>query len=78
MRDGVWKLVVQHPKANPGTFDNGVAQLFKLDSDPSEKTDLAFRESKRAVKMSKQLKAWYAETQMTATKQPGGWLAKKQ
>ena len=77
MRDGVWKLVVQHPKAKPGTFDNGVVQLFNLDTDPSEKTDLAFRESKRAVKMSKQLKAWYADTQMTATKQPGGWLATK-
>lgn len=77
MRDGVWKLVVQHPKAKPGTFENERVELFRLDRDPSEKTDLSKRQPERAAKMLKRLKAWYANTQETSTKQPGGWLAKE-
>ncbi|MAB91070.1 MAG: hypothetical protein CMJ90_16685, partial [Planctomycetes bacterium] len=74
LRDGPWKLVVQHPKAKPGTFANEQVELFRLDKDISEKTNLAATEPKRAAAMLKQLKAWYAETQETATYQPGGWL----
>ncbi len=77
MRDGAWKLVVQHPKARPGTFENERLELFRLDLDPSEKTDLAGREPERAAKMLQQLKQWYAHTQKSAPKQPGGW-GKKQ
>ena len=75
MRDGVWKLVVQHPKAKPGTFGNKKVELYRLDRDPSEKMDLAKRQPDLAAKMHKKLKEWYANTQATATKQPGGWLA---
>ena len=77
MRDGVWKLVVQHPKAKPGTFENERVELFRLDRDPSEKTDLSKRQPERAAKMLKRLKTWFADTRMTATKQSGGWLAKE-
>jgi len=75
MRDGVWKLIVQHPKAKPGTFANERVQLYRLDHDPSEKTDLAQREPEKAASMLTRLKKWYADTQATATKQPGGWLS---
>ena len=75
MRDGVWKLVVQHPKAKPGTFENEKAELYRLDRDPSEKTNLARRQPERVATMLESLKAWYADTQDTATKQAGGWLA---
>ena len=77
MRDGDWKLVVQHPKAKPGTFDNEQVALYRLDRDPSEKTNVANQNSEQAGKMLKRLKAWYADTQKTATPQPGGWLAKE-
>jgi arylsulfatase A len=76
LRDGPWKLVVQHPRAKPGTFANERVELFRLDKDISEKTNLAAEEPKRAAAMLKQLKAWYAETQETATYQPGGWIRK--
>ena len=74
MRDGPWKLVVHHPKARKGSFDNEQVELYRLDRDPSEKTDLAAEEADRAAAMLTQLKAWYADTQRTATPQPGGWL----
>ena len=73
MRKGHWKLVVQHPGANPGTFENERIELFDLARDPSEKKDLAKREPMRAKAMLRRLKAWYADTQKTATSQPGGW-----
>ena len=75
MRDGEWKLVVQHPKATPGTFENEKVELYHLANDPSEETDLAKEQPEKAAAMLKQLKAWYQETQDTATPQPGGWLA---
>ncbi len=76
LRDGPWKLVVQHPKAKPGTFANEQVELFRLDKDVSEKTNLAATEPNRAAAMLKQLKAWYADTQETASPQPGGWIRK--
>ena len=78
LRDGPWKLVVQHPRARPGTFANEQVELFRLDKDISEKTNLADTEPKRAAAMLKQLRAWYAETQKTATYQPGGWVPRPQ
>lgn len=41
MRDGVWKLIVQHPNAKEGTFENETIELYRLDSDLSEANDLA-------------------------------------
>jgi arylsulfatase A-like enzyme len=77
MRDGPWKLVVNHPKAKPGTFDNERVELYNLESDPLESTNLADKHPEQTAKMLKQLKAWYADTQKTATRQPGGWLKEK-
>jgi len=74
MRDGPWKLVVNHPKAKPGTFNNEQVELYRLDRDPSETNDLAQSEPEQADIMLTRLKAWYADTQRTATPQPGGWL----
>ncbi|WP_182866621.1 sulfatase-like hydrolase/transferase [Rhodopirellula sp. JC639] len=73
MREGPWKLVVRHPKAAPGSFDNETVALYRLDHDPAEQTDLSARHAERASAMLKRLKAWYADTQRTATEQPGGW-----
>jgi arylsulfatase A-like enzyme len=73
MRDGPWKLVVNHPKARKGSFENEQVELYRLDQDPSEKTDLAAAEPEQAAAMLARLKAWYADTQRTATPQPGGW-----
>jgi arylsulfatase A len=76
MRDGHWKLKVLHPRAKPGTFENEKVELYNLARDPSEKTDLAKEYPARAKTMLSNLKAWFAETQKTATKQAGGWLEK--
>ncbi len=73
MRDGDWKLVVNHPKATPGSFENEKVELYRLDQDPSEKTNLALREPTQTQSMLSRLKAWYAETQSTAAPQIGGW-----
>ncbi len=73
MREGSWKLVVNHPKAKPGSFDNEQVELYHLDRDPSETTDLAASEPERTNSMLAQLKAWYAETRRSAPVQPGGW-----
>jgi len=75
MREGPWKLVVQHPRAKPGTFENEKVELYRLDRDPGEKQNLSKEQPQQAAKMLKQLKAWYQETQSTATPQPGGWLS---
>ncbi len=76
VREGPWKLVVQHPKAKPGTFENEAIELFNLANDEGEKTNLADQQGELAATMLKQLKAWYADTQQTASPQPGGWLLK--
>jgi arylsulfatase A len=73
MRDGPWKLVVNHPKARKGSFENEQVELYRLDQDPSEKNDLAANETELAAAMLARLKAWYADTQRTATPQSGGW-----
>lgn len=74
MRDGPWKLVAQHPGAKEGTFENQTVELYRLDRDLGEKTDLATRQPKIREKMRKQLNAWIEDTQQTATPQAGGWL----
>lgn len=76
MREDVWKLVVQHPNAKPGTFENEQIELYRLDRDPSENSNLASQNAEQAAKMLKRLKAWFDDTQETATPQPGGWLQK--
>ncbi|MDA7926931.1 hypothetical protein N9B21_02725, partial [Verrucomicrobiales bacterium] len=69
-----WKLVVQHPKAKPGTFENEKVELYHLGNDPGESVDLAAKELERTASMLEQLKQWYADTQDGKTEQPGGWL----
>ena len=59
----------------PGTFENPRAELYHLGEDPSEEHDLAGRHPERLRAMSDRLAQWYAETQASATDQPGGWLA---
>lgn len=76
MRQGPWKLVVLHPRAKPGTFENEKLELYRLDRDPGEQNNLLKQEPEQAAKMLKQLKDWYRDTQSTATPQPGGWLSK--
>ncbi len=75
IRDGDWKLVVQHRKAKPGTFANESIELFQLKEDLAETSNLAVKHPERASQMLQRLKAWYADTQRTASPQPGGWLA---
>lgn len=76
MRHGPWKLVVQHPKAKPGTFENEKIELYRLDLDPGEQKNRVKQEPEQAAAMLKELKDWYQDTQSTATPQPGGWLSK--
>ena len=73
MRDGPWKLVVHHPRAKPGRFENERVELYRLDQDPGEQNDLAASQPDRRTEMLARLKDWYAETQSAATPQPGGW-----
>jgi arylsulfatase A-like enzyme len=73
MREGSWKLVVQHPNAKPGSFENERVELYRLDRDPGEQTELAAQEPERTAHMLQQLKQWYTSTQKTKTAQPGGW-----
>ena len=73
IREENWKLVVQHKKARPGSFQNPSLELYNLKEDPSEKSNVAKQYPDRAAAMSKRLTAWYEDTQATATKQPGGW-----
>ena len=73
MRLQDWKLVVLHPKATPGTFENPRVELYNLEIDPSETTNIAEQHPERAKQMRAQLESWYNETQATATNQPGGW-----
>ncbi|TWT91557.1 sulfatase-like hydrolase/transferase [Stieleria varia] len=73
LRSGDWKLVVHHPKASPGTFQNPKLELYHLRMDPAEKVDLASEQPERTAKLWQQFQSWYAETQSTATPQLGGW-----
>ena len=74
MRDGPWKLVVLHPGAKQGTFENEKVELYNLEQDEGESNDLSAEEPERAAAMLQRIKDWYADTQMNATPQPGGWL----
>mgnify|MGYP001239790277 CR=1 FL=1 len=76
IRQDAWKLVVQHPQATPGTFENARMELYHLAADPGETSNVAAQHPARVASLLKQLRAWYADTQATATKQPGGWLSK--
>ncbi|MCR9293939.1 MAG: sulfatase-like hydrolase/transferase [bacterium] len=73
LREGPWKLVVTHPRARPGSFDNEHVELYHLADDPSEKVDLASVQAERAARMLAQLKDWYAQMQNESTQQLGGW-----
>lgn len=73
MRDGPWKLVVRHPGARPGSLLNETVELYRLDTDPGEMTDLAGSEPQQTRSMRTWLKQWYADTRKNATPQPGGW-----
>ncbi len=74
MRQGPWKLVVTHPGARPGTFENERVELYRLDNDLTEQHDLAAEHPDRAAAMLARLKAWFADTQDGVTPQPGGWM----
>ena len=52
-----------------------MAELYDLISDPDESDNLATAHPDRTAAMLEQLKSWYADTQATATAQPGGWNA---
>ena len=71
MRDGTWKVIVKHPKAQPGSFDNEQVELFNLNDDPKEQVDVSKANPEKTHKLLSQLKTWYADTQKTATAQPG-------
>ena len=73
LRDGEWKLVVQHPKAKKGSFENERIELYHLGRDPEETQDISSDYPQRASEMLSQLKDWYVDTQKTATQQPGGY-----
>jgi arylsulfatase A len=75
MRDGDWKLVVQHPESKPGTFENPKLELYQLATDPSESINVKAQHEERAAEMHAALQSWYAGTQVAATKQSGGWLS---
>lgn len=74
LRDGPWKLVVQHPNAKPGTFQNPQLELYNLESDPGEMTSLIERHPAKAAKMHQQIQQWFNDVTKDATQQPGGWL----
>ena len=74
MRLGDWKLVVQHPEARPGSFENPELELYHLGNDIGEKMDLVAMHPQRAQRMHRQLQEWYAIVSAGATHQPGGWL----
>ena len=77
IRLGDWKLVVLHPKATPGTFENPRTELYNLTNDPGEANDVAGRHPERVAAMQNQLRTWYRDTQATATRQPGGWIEER-
>ncbi len=74
IREGPWKLVRLHPDAKAGTYENEVIELYRLDRDSKESNNLARRNRGRTARMLKQLKEWLADTEQTATPQPGSWL----
>jgi arylsulfatase A-like enzyme len=73
IREGPWKLVVSHPRAKPGSFENEHVELYNLQEDASETKDLSTANPDQTLRLLTRLKSWYADTQRTATLQPGGW-----
>ena len=73
MREGPWKLVVQHPEAKPGTRDNPELELYNLEQDLKEQVSLAGKDQRRAAAMAAKLDAWFKDVQSNVTGQVGGW-----
>lgn len=74
MRDGPWKLVVQHPRAKPGTFENPRVELYHLGDDLGEENDLAPKHPGRTGRMLEAIQTWFEAVTRDATPQPGGWM----
>jgi uncharacterized sulfatase len=60
--EGWWKLVAPAP--------NGAAELYNLQDDPWEKSNLAAKETERVQRLKQQLDKWWKPTTGTAPK-PG-------
>jgi len=73
MRDGDWKLIVDHPGAKKGSFENESVSLYNLKTDLGEQKNIIKNQPEIANKMLNQLKAFYKELMETATPQKGGW-----
>ncbi len=54
VRSGDWKLLEY--------FEDGHVELFNLQDDPGEQTDLAARQPERAAQLRERLHAWWKET----------------
>lgn len=74
VREGPWKLIVQHPDAPEGTYENETTELYNLEGDLVESTDLAGEMPGRVSAMLAALHDWLADTERTRTPQPGSWL----
>ena len=70
MRKGPWKMVVSFRGRGPTTRANARVELFNLDDDLGEKTNVAAQHPERATAIYEKLNAWYANMQKTATPQP--------
>lgn len=73
MRKGAWKLVVQHPQSDPGTFQNERVELYHLQKDASEETNVADQHRDVTDSMLRSLKLWYEDAISDSPEQPGGW-----
>ena len=58
IRAGDWKLIER--------YDNGQIELFNLEEDPGEKTDLAGKMPDQAARLKRMLAAWRREMNVTA------------
>ena len=69
MRDGPWKLVKPFVTKNKISGDSdALHQLFNLDSDPAESTDLATKEPERLKTMRESLNNWSREVERDRTR----------